>query len=114
MKSLFVGLVSFGLFVSILGCSKGDADPQFRIWNQRSTKANVQIQTSGGNTITINGVNTGQMTAYQSAAEGNITVTATIQGETVSPTITFFAYKNNRYTVVIQTGNPPPLGTIQP
>ena len=114
MKNLILGIITIGLFVSIVGCSKGDANPEFRIWNQRLTKANIQIQTSGGNTITINGVDTGQMTAYQSAAEGNITVTAGIQGESVSPTTTFFAAKNARYTVVIQTANPPTLGVIQP
>ena len=114
MKNLILAIITLGLFVSIISCSKGDADPQFRIWNQRATKANVQIQTTGGNTITINGVDTGQMTAYQAAGEGNITVTATIQGESVSPTTTFFAAKNARYTVVIQTGTTPTLGVIQP
>ena len=114
MKNILVGIVVVTLFVSIIGCSKGDVDPQFRIWNERSTRANVQIQTSGGNTININGVDTGQITAYQTAAEGNITATASIQGESVSPTTTFFAAKNVRYTVVIQTGTPPTLGIIQP
>ena len=48
-------------------------------------KANVQIQTTGGNTININDVESGQTTEYQFVAEGNITATAVIQNETISP-----------------------------
>jgi hypothetical protein len=108
MKRLILGTLIIGFFVSIGGCSH-EVDPQFRIRNERSDKANVQLQTSGGNTININDVGPGQTTAYQSASEGTIVGTAVIQNESVSPTATFFAAKDTRSTVVVQAGNPPSL-----
>jgi hypothetical protein len=108
MKRILFGILSIAFILSMSACSK-EADPQFRILNQRPDKANVQIQTSGGNTININDVQQGQTTAYQSASEGTIVVTAVIQNESVSPTVTFFAAKDTRYTVVILAGDPPSL-----
>lgn len=108
MKSILVGILSLAFLITIISCSD-ETNPQFRIRNERSDKANVQIQTSGGNTININEVEPGQTTAYQTAAEGNVTATAVIQKESVSPTVTFFAAKDTRYTIVIQTGNTPSL-----
>jgi hypothetical protein len=112
MKNILAGILSLAFLIAIIGCSD-EADPQFRIRNERSDKANVQIQTSGGNTININDVVAGQTTAYQTAAEGNITATAVIQNESVSPTATFFAAKDTRYTIVIQTSNPPSLRVVR-
>lgn len=108
MKNILVGILILAFLIALVSCSD-EADPQFRIRNERSDKANVQIQTSGGNTININDVVAGQTTAYQTAAEGNVTATAVIQNESVSPTTTFFAAKDARYLIVIQTGNPPSL-----
>lgn len=108
MKNILVGILSLVFLIAIISCS-AEADPQFRIRNERSSKANVQIQTSGGNTININDVGAAQTTAYQTAAEGNVTATAVIQNESVSPTVTFFAAKDTRYTIVILTGNTPSL-----
>jgi hypothetical protein len=108
MKNILFNILSLAFLIIIISCS-AEEDPQFRIRNERSTKANVQIQTSGGNTININDVVAGQTTAYQTAAEGNVTATAVIQNESVSPTVTFFAAKDTRYTIVIQTGTTPSL-----
>jgi len=108
MKNTLIRILSFAFIITIIGCSD-DTDPNFRIYNERSNKANVQIQTSGGNTININDVESGQVTAYQSVSVGNITVTAGIQNEPVSPTITFNAAFDEKYTIVIQTTNPPSL-----
>lgn len=108
MKRIILILVATGFLIPFVGCSD-DPDPQFRIRNERSDKANVQIQTSGGNTININDVQGGQTTSYQPAAEGTIVATAVIQNESVSPTARFFATKDSRFTIVIQTGNPPSL-----
>ncbi|MDP2364955.1 MAG: hypothetical protein Q8M94_14445, partial [Ignavibacteria bacterium] len=74
MKNLLISILSLVFIIAIISCSD-DTDPKFRILNERSNKANVQIQTSGGNTININDVEPGQVTAYQSASVGNITVT---------------------------------------
>jgi len=108
MKNILVGFLILVFLIAIVSCSD-EKDPKFRIHNERSTKANVQVQTSGGNTININDVEAGQTTAYQTAAQGNVTATAVIQNESVSPTAKFFAAKDARYSIVIQTGNPPSL-----
>jgi hypothetical protein len=108
IKNILVGILTFAFLIAIVSCSE-EADPQFRIRNERSTKANVQVQTSGGNTININDVEAGQTTAFQTAAQGNVTATAVIQNESVSPTVKFFAAKDTRYSVVIRTGNVPSL-----
>ncbi|MDZ7767328.1 MAG: hypothetical protein U5K00_23415 [Melioribacteraceae bacterium] len=97
------------LLIALSSCSDNDTDPKFLIHNERSDKANVQLQTTGGNTININDVEAGKFTEYQIAANGNIVVTAVIQNESVSPTVTFFADNDERYTIVIKTGNPPTL-----
>ena len=108
MKRLLFGILSIATIVFLSACAD-EVDPQFRIKNERSDKANVQIQTSGGNTINLNEVQPGQTTAYQSASVGNIVVTAVIQNESVSPTVTFFGEKDSRFTVVIQAGTTPTL-----
>ncbi|HKJ80672.1 MAG TPA: hypothetical protein VJ954_01510 [Ignavibacteriaceae bacterium] len=112
MKKIQIGILSLLFIITLASCGT-ESDPEFRVSNQRSDKANVQIQTSGGNTININDVTTGQVTAFQTTAEGNITVTAVIQNEAVSPTITFMARKDKQYTIVILTGNVPSLRVDQ-
>lgn len=108
MKNVIFGILSLAFIVVLAGCAKA-TDPQFRIHNERADKANVQIQTSGGNTININDVEAGQATAFQTCAEGNIIATAVIQNESLSPKISFFASKDTRYTIVILTGVNPAL-----
>ncbi|MGB2869528.1 MAG: hypothetical protein WBD36_13820 [Bacteroidota bacterium] len=109
MKRITLIAVAAGLLLAHAGCSADKADPQFRIRNERADKANVQLQTTGGNAININDVLSGQITSYQSTFEGTIVATAVIQNESVSPTATFFAAKDTRSTVVVLAGNPPSL-----
>lgn len=97
----------------LLGCSD-EEEPRFRIRNDRPTKANVQVKTSGGNTININDVESGVVTGYDNAAEGIIEATATIQNETVSPTISFFAHNGQSYTIVVVNSTPPTLAIVSP
>ena len=103
---LFHAIVA-GLLLSLIACSS--EDPKFRIYNERADKANVQIQTSGGNTININDVAAGQTTAYQSVAQGTVVVTAVIQNVSASPTAKFFCGKDEQYTIVVQAGTVPTL-----
>ena len=105
-------ILTLVFIVSLSGRYK-DTDPRFHIQNERSNKANVQIQTSGGNTININEVQPGQITGYQSVSEGKIDVTAVVQNESVSPKATFNAGKNNRCTIAIQINNPPSIRVDQ-
>ncbi len=108
MKNIIAGILSLVFIIAIIGCSE-EADPKFRIRNDRADKANIQIQTTGGNTININDVEAGQTTAFQTAAQGNIVATAVIQNESASPAVSFYAEKDTRYTIVVQAGNPPVL-----
>jgi protein-disulfide isomerase len=112
LKNFITVLLGLLLIVSLSSCGSS-ADPQFRVSNQSINKANVQIQTSGGNTINLNVVDAGQTTTYQSVAEGNTKVTAVIQNQSVSPTTSFFAYKDGKYTIVILDGTPPTLRVDQ-
>jgi hypothetical protein len=115
MRQSVIFLLSTGLVVSLFACSTDPEDPpRFRIRNDRSTKASVQIKTSGGNTININDVQPGQMTGYQDAAAGQIEATASVQGESVSPKVVFNAQTNGNYTVVITNTTPPTLNVISP
>ncbi len=107
MKQIHLFLIAIGFLFSLSACSS--EDPQFRIYNERTDKANVQIQTTGGNTININDIGSGQTTAYRSVTEGTIDVTAVIQNESVSPTTRFFCGKDEQYTIVILAGNQPGL-----
>ena len=108
MKNVILGILGLAFIVVLAGCAKA-TDPKFRVHNERASKANVQIQTSGGNTININDVGAGQSTEFQTCAEGNIAATAVIQNESLSPKISFYAVKDTRYTIVIVTGVNPVL-----
>lgn len=113
MRNTIVAAIALAFLFSMQSCSE-DIDPQFRVRNDRPTKANMQIKTSGGNTININDVESGIVTAYQSAAPGVIEATATIQNESVSPTVSFYAYTDESYTIVVLNSNPPTLTIESP
>lgn len=108
MKNLILGLVGLIFLLGIVSCAD-EVNPNIRIRNERTDKVNVQLQTTGGNTININDVIAGKTTEYRTVAEGNVTVTAVIQNVSASPSATFFAAKDTRYTIVILAGNNPSL-----
>ena len=112
MNKIWVRIFCLTFLLGIISCAD-ETDPNIRVRNERADKANVQIKTTGGNTININDVAAGQTTAYQSVAEGNVTVTAVIQNEPVSPTVSFFAAKDIHYTIVILGGDTPTLRVDQ-
>jgi len=112
MKRASLGVLGLAMVFGISACSP-DGDPEFRVQNDRADKANVQVQTSGGNTINLNDVLSGQTTAFQSAAEGTIVVTAVIQNEAATPQVKFFAEKGTKSTVIIVADGPPTLRVVQ-
>ena len=116
MNRILLFVIGVGFLAYLLGCSKDETPipPQFRVQNLRLTKANLQIQTSGGNTININGVGHDSTTTYQSASEGQIMATASIQNETASPTTSFNAQNGGSYTIVVDTTTPPTLKVVSP
>ncbi len=72
-------LLSLSLIV-LNACSKCDnEDPRARIINNSLSKASVQIQTTGGNTININNIDPGQASSYDSYAPGMVTFTIKIK-----------------------------------
>ena len=108
MNRLLVLIFTLAFYICLVGCSK-DKDPSVRIRNERGTKANIQLKAADGNTININDVEGGATTAFQDIAVTRYEVKATIQSETVTPSITFDASTNNNYTVVVLPGTPPIL-----
>jgi catabolite regulation protein CreA len=89
-------------------------EPEFRVHNENSGKANVQIKTTGGNTININDIDSGYVSGYQSAAQGLINVTSNVQGDTTTATLSFDALNNNLYTIVILDSHPTALQVVSP
>ena len=108
MKKTVIGIFALICIIILVGCSE-KANPKIRIANERGTKANIQIQTSGGNTINYTDVAVGQTTLYQNVYAGTVTVTAVIQSELKFPSVKFTAQAGESYTVVILTGDIPSL-----
>lgn len=108
MKVLGFGILAVVTATVLLGGCTSDP-PSVRVANQRGTKANVQFKQANGNTINHNDVEGGTMSNFQDVSEGAIVVTAGIQNEAVSPTVTFNASNDNNYTVVILPGTTPTL-----
>jgi hypothetical protein len=63
MENLLLGFLCIRFIITIFSCSD-ETDPQIRIYNDRPTVVNVQIQTSGGNTINNNDVESEPSAAY--------------------------------------------------
>lgn len=96
----------FTLFTAFLaafvstGCNK-DCDgenPRARIINNGTAKADVQVQTTGGNTININNVLPSTSSSYSGFAAGTSTFTINVGKETKVTTLsmeTCFDYDIN-------------------
>lgn len=104
MKNILKFLGFLLLLVTFIACS--DEPPSFRVKNEYTAKANIQIKTTA-NTENINDVQPGTATAYKEVAEGRVEITAEIQGITDEPTGVFNADRDKNYTVVITNANPP-------
>jgi hypothetical protein len=104
MKKILFSLLGIMIFLFINGCSK-NTEPQFRISNKHVEKVNVKIETASGHKFTINDVEPGTTTNYQTVSVGNITVTSVDQNESIS----FLTAKSSNYTIIISTGKPPSM-----
>jgi len=78
IKSVLL-IITISFFAITVGACKKckNQDPQARIINNGSSKASVQIKTSGGNTVNINNVDPGTASSYSSYAAGQVTFTIT-------------------------------------
>ncbi len=110
VSSRLAAVLALALIVS---CSS-DSRATVRVRNDRATKANVQFKNAAGNTSNINDVSGGSVSPSLDVDTGPYTVTAVIQSESVSPTVTFTAMKGATYTVVVVTGATPTLRVDTP
>ena len=113
MKSPRLSVLAILLLVASISCSS-NTRPSVRVRNERATKANVQFKDASGNTTNINDVAGGSTSAYSDIDVGPYTVTAVIQNEAISPTVTFTALRDVSYTLVVLTGATPTLRVDQP
>lgn len=86
---LAVGFLSILLVgMSLSSCKNcSNEDPQARIINNGTSKASVQIKTSGGNTVNINNVDPGTASAYASYAPGTVVFTITVASNDFEETV---------------------------
>ncbi len=122
MKYLSLVIAAF-LLISISGCAgggfvpskQGGIPPTFRVQNTCNSDASLQVKTSGGNTININNVAPGTISAYQNVEPGIVEVTVVLQGQTNNPyTGTFVAVNNQTFTVVLKPTTPPSITVVSP
>ncbi len=76
-----ISIVLFTLLTltTLSSCKKCKNEaPTARIINNGTSKASVQIKTSGGNTTNINNVDPGTASSYASYAAGEVTFTITV------------------------------------
>ena len=104
MKKINLIILSILMFAFINGCSR-NPEPQVRIQNEQPIKVNVKIQTTDTSKTSVNEIEAGETTSYQTTTEGNVTATSLTQNASVS----FLAAKNTKYTIVISKDNPPAI-----
>jgi hypothetical protein len=75
-------LILAGFFLCFSSCSDecDQGNPTIRLVNSGSAKADIQIKTSGGNTININNIQIGESSEKRTFAPGDIEFTIAIQG----------------------------------
>ena len=77
MKNLVLLLTICSLgFASCKKCR--NEDPRARVLNNGTENVKVHIETSGGNTININNIDTGQSSDFESYAPGTVEFTITV------------------------------------
>ena len=97
---LFAGFVA----MAATGCKKcKDEDPRARITNNGTQRASVQVQTSGGNTVNINNVDSGASSDYAAYAAGKATFTLKVNNVDYAKTVD--VSKCHEYTIAIDRNN---------
>jgi len=104
-------LLPAGLLLLLLSanCSEEGQTATIKVRNARATQADVQLVSTTGSTLTISAVQAGTVTGVLDLEPGTYAVTATILGETVSPTTTFTAQEGAPHIVVVLATSPPSL-----
>lgn len=79
MKKIAILLIGLSLVLGLQSCKKCKGeDPISRIVNNGTESVSVQIQTSGGNTVNINNILSGETSENKSFAAGNVDYTISI------------------------------------
>ena len=85
------------------GCEKGD--PSVVLVNNATEKGDIQIKTSGGNTVNVNNIQPGSSSEKRTFAPGDIEFTVTIQGAQDPIEYLLKASYCTEYTVTINDDN---------
>jgi hypothetical protein len=111
---IFASIISICLLIGVISCSSDPKPPQFRVKNEGSKNASLQVKTSGGNTININNVAPGTTSAYQGVAAGGVDITVSIQGDPAGYTASFTAVTDKTFTILISATTPPTVTVVSP
>ena len=77
MKIILLTL-TLGIF-ALTSCKKcKNENPTARVFNNGTQSVSVHIETSGGNTININNIDSGQASNYESFAAGSVSYTISV------------------------------------
>ena len=89
LKLFILILSAVTIAISFNSCKNcRNEDPRARIINNGTQKADVQVKTSGGNTININNVQPNTSSPYSSYAPGVITFTINVSSVNYVQTLT--------------------------
>lgn len=116
MRRIIFLILGAACVLTLSGCSADpEVGPRFRVRNDRATDADLQVKTSGGSTININGVMPNTTSEYREVATGQVDITAVVKGPTGgSFTASFIAAVNSSYTVVVANTTPASVNIVSP
>ena len=104
MKKLSILIFAFAsLSLIAIGCGCDGENPSVILTNNGTGKADIQVKTSGGNTININNIQPGTSSASETFAPGDIEFTIAIQG--VADPVLYTLHSASCYDYVV-TVNP--------
>ena len=105
MKSLLTLIFISFLFFSACSDDCEKENPNVILVNNASTKADIQIKTSGGNTENVNNILPGQTSEKRYFAPGEIEFTVSIQGLQEPVEYVLTTSYCNEYNVTINEDN---------
>ena len=104
MKKLSVLIFAIAsLSLISIGCGCDGENPSVILTNNGTGKADIQVKTSGGNTININNIQPGTSSSSETFAPGDIEFTIAIQG--VADPVLYTLHSTSCYDYVV-TVNP--------
>jgi len=102
--------VLFAVVLFLNACSEDP--PSVRVRNDNSAKVNMQLKPAAGSSVNINDVAANTTSVFIDVAEGQWTATASIQGSSIPPPVSFIALNDYSYTLIVTNTNPPKIETM--